>query len=158
VENVTAKSKGEIIGIARHGESRAPIEELASVRITLEHGVEGDCHGQPGPSQVTVVSEEGWGAATSELGAELSWTLRRANFLIRGINLLNTTGSRLHLGDVVLEITGENEPCWLMDKQYRGLRKALTPQWRAGIAARVLHGGVIRVGDQVSLVVKDNSQ
>ena len=142
---------GHLIGIARHSKSRAPIEELTSARITLERGVEGDCHGEPGPSQVTVVSEEGWHAAIAELGAELSWTLRRANLLIRGVELLKTTGTRLRLGEIVLEITGENEPCWVMDQQHRGLRKALTPQWRAGVACRVLAAGVVRLGDRASL-------
>ena len=144
-------SAGEIVAIARHLEQRAPIEELSSVRITLESGVESDCHGQPGPSQITVVSEEAWSDAIAELGVELSWTLRRANLLIRGIDLFDTTGMRLHLGDVVLEITGENDPCWLMDKQHRGLRKALTPRWRAGVACRVVTPGIIKIGDRVSI-------
>jgi MOSC domain-containing protein YiiM len=144
-------SSGEIVGSARHRESRAPIEELTSIRVTMESGVEGDCHGQPGPSQVTIVSEEGWRAATADLGVELSWTGRRANLLIRGIDLFNRAGMRLHLGGVVLEITGENEPCFVMDKQHRGLRKALTPQWRAGIACRVIQAGSIKVGDRVAL-------
>jgi MOSC domain-containing protein YiiM len=145
-------SSGEVIGIARHSKSRTPIEELSSALITLESGVEGDCHGQPGPSQVTVVTEEGWHAATTDLGAALSWTLRRANLLIRGVDLFNSAGARLHLGDIVLEITGENDPCWLMDKQYRGLRKVLTPEWRAGIACRVINGGMVRIGERAWLV------
>jgi MOSC domain-containing protein YiiM len=152
VENSTINSTGEIIAIARHSKSREPIEELTSARITVESGVEGDCHGAPGPSQVTVVSEEGWRAALVELGTDLPWTLRRANLLIRGIDLFNTTGKRLRLGDVVLEITGENDPCWLMDKQHRGLRKALTPRWRAGIACRVIAGGIIKVGQPAVLI------
>jgi len=31
------------------------------------------------------------------------------------------------------------------------LRKALTPDWRAGVACRVVHGGTIMVGDEVTL-------
>jgi len=140
---------GEIVAIARHSESRAPIEELATVRISVEAGVEGDCHGEPGPAQVTIVAEEAWRDATGELGVELPWSLRRANLLIRGIDLFDTTGVQLHLSDVVLEVTGENDPCWLMDKQHRGLRKALTPRWRAGVACRVVTGGTISIGDRV---------
>ncbi|HLI82151.1 MAG TPA: MOSC domain-containing protein, partial [Candidatus Binataceae bacterium] len=142
-------SAGEIVAIARHIRQRAPIEELDSVRITLESGVEGDCHGDPGPSQVTLVSEEAWRDAIADLGIALPWTLRRANVLVRGVDLFNTSGLRLHLGDVVLEITGENDPCWLMDKQHRGLRKALTPRWRAGVACRVIKSGIVEVGDRV---------
>jgi len=39
----------------------------------------------------------------------------------------------------------------VMDRQYRGLRKALRPEWRAGVACRVLRGGTLRVGDFISL-------
>ncbi|HLX36816.1 MAG TPA: MOSC domain-containing protein [Candidatus Binataceae bacterium] len=147
-------SAGEIVAIARHIRQRAPIEELDSVRITLESGVEGDCHGDPGPSQVTLVSEEAWRDAIADLGITLPWTLRRANVLVRGVDLFNTSGLRLHLGDVVLEITGENDPCWLMDKQHRGLRKALTPRWRAGVACRVIKSGIVEVGDRVSIAAE----
>src|SRR5579862_3882333 len=126
-------AKGEIAGIARHQKSRAPIEELASVSVTVEAGVEGDCHGEPGPSQITIVTEEGWRAATAELGVDLSWVLRRANLLVRGVDLFNSTGVRLKFGEVGVEITGENEPCFVMDRQHRGLRKVLKPEWRAGV-------------------------
>ena len=145
------KPSGEIVALARHAEQRAPIEELDAVSITLEAGIEGDCHGAPGPSQVTVVSEEAWRDTTADLGVELPWTMRRANVLIRGIDLFDTAGARLHLGEAILEITGENDPCWLMDKQHRGLRKALTPRWRAGVSCRVIRGGTLKRADAVSL-------
>jgi MOSC domain-containing protein YiiM len=145
-------SSGTVVSIARHAKQRAPIEELDCARITPEAGVEGDCHGEPGPSQVTVVSEEGWHAATADLATELSWTLRRANLLVRGIDLLHTAGKHLQVGEVLLEISAENEPCWLMDKQHRGLRKALTPAWRAGVSCRVIRGAAIKLGDRVRLL------
>ncbi len=144
--------KGEIMGIARHQKPRAPIEELRSARVTVEAGVEGDCHGAPGPSQITIVSEEGWRAANAELGVELPWVLRRANLLIRGIALFNTTGVRLQIGEVVVEITGENEPCFVMDRQHRGLRKVLKPAWRAGVACRVIQSGTVKKGDRVTVL------
>ena len=143
--------KGEVAGLARHSASRAPIETLDSTRIAIETGVEGDCHGAPGPRQVTVVSEEAWKAALAELGCELSWTLRRANLLVRGIDLRDSVGARLCSGELILEISEENPPCFVMDRQYRGLREALKPDWRAGVACRVLRGGTLRVGDFISL-------
>lgn len=144
-------TRGYLIALARHAKPRAPIEELTSTFVTTESGVEGDCHGQPGPAQVTVMSEAGWRAATKEMGVELPWTMRRANLLVGGVDLLNSTGRHLRIGEVVLEITGENEPCFVMDRQYRGLRKALAPEWRAGVACRVIRGGTIKVRDEVTL-------
>jgi MOSC domain-containing protein YiiM len=39
----------------------------------------------------------------------------------------------------------------VMDIQQDGLRKALKPDWRAGVSCRVLAGGKIKVGDAVRL-------
>jgi MOSC domain-containing protein YiiM len=44
-----------------------------------------------------------------------------------------------------------------MDKQHRGLRKVLTPKWRAGIACRVINGGMVRIGERACLVANDKT-
>ena len=55
------------------------------------------------------------------------------------------------IGDLVLEITGETDPCSRMDEARQGLRLALTPEWRGGVCCRVVTGGDIAVGDAVRL-------
>ena len=82
---------------------------------------------------------------------EVPWTKRRANLLIGGIDLRDTVGALISLGDVLLEIAGENPPCRVMDIQQAGLRNALKPDWRAGVSCRVLAGGKIKLGDTVQL-------
>jgi len=57
----------------------------------------------------------------------------------------------ISIGEVQLEVVEENPPCRVMDIQQSGLRKALTPDWRAGVTCRVLSGGKLRVGDSVRL-------
>jgi MOSC domain-containing protein YiiM len=52
----------------------------------------------------------------------------------------------------MLEVTEENPPCSVMDRQSQGLRAALQPDWRAGIACNVLTPGVIALGDRVEVV------
>ncbi len=76
---------------------------------------------------------------------------RRANPFVDGVALANSTSARLQIGDALLEITGECDPCFVMDKQHRGLRKALAPDWRAGVTCRVLRSGGVAVGDAVSI-------
>ena len=39
-----------------------------------------------------------------------------------------------------------------MEEQYNGLKVALTPNWRGGVACTVLQGGSVRLGDSVSIV------
>lgn len=72
--------------------------------------------------------------------------------LLGGIDLRETEGALIWIGDVQLEIVGENPPCRVMDIQQDGLRKALKPAWRAGVICRVLSGGKLRVGYSVRLL------
>jgi MOSC domain-containing protein YiiM len=120
--------------------------------VGLLTGVACDVRGLPGKRQVTVLSEEAFNEACAELGAALPWTIRRANLLISGVNLENSKGKSLKIGDVVLEITGETDPCYRMDEQFEGLKDALHPNWRGGVTCRVVSEGNINLGDEVNLV------
>lgn len=126
------------------------MELLTETRISTEAGVAGDCRGRPGNRQVTVLAADGWAAACGEAGIDLPWSARRANLLVRGLDLRQTTGRVLLLGDeVALIITGELEPCERMDEAAPGLRAALLPTWRGGVTCRVRQGGLLRTGDTV---------
>ena len=142
---------GRLLDIATRPATKVPMTHLERARISEEAGVEGEFRGKPGKRQVVVVGREGWEAACRELGVELAWTLRRGNLYVEGIDLRDSGGAQLRVGDALLQITGESDPCWVMDKQHEGLRKALTPEWRGGVACRVLRGGEIGVGDEVSI-------
>ena len=143
---------GRLVAIARKPAAGAPVEEVAEARITAAAGLEGDSRGQPGPRQITVLAVEDWAAACAELGAEVSWTLRRANLLVEGFALPREPGARLNIGDVVLEVTGETIPCERMDEGHAGLCAVLTPEWRAGRTCRVMAGGDISVGDAAAVL------
>lgn len=142
---------GEVIGIARRDRPRAPMQPLSEAEITIEAGLTGDFRGAVRGRQVTVLTEEGWLAACAELGRELPWTTRRANLLVRGVDLTGRVGTRLQVGEAVLVITDECDPCSVMEKAHKGLRSALTPGWRAGTACRVARGGLVRRGDSAVL-------
>jgi MOSC domain-containing protein YiiM len=142
---------GKLLGIATRPATKVPMTEVTRSRITTASGVEGEFRGSPGDRQVVVVGREGWDAACREIGVSLAWTLRRGNLFVEGVTLRDSTGARLQIGDALLEITGECDPCFVMDKQHAGLRKALGPEWRAGVTCRVLRDGGVAVGDAVSI-------
>ncbi len=144
--------QAELLGIALRDRSRGPMREVDHIQISTAAGCGGDFRGKPGARQVTVLSREAWQAACEELGQALPWTTRRANLLVGGIALADSTGRRLSIGNVVLEITGETDPCQRMDQIAAGLRRALTPDWRGGVCCRVVIGGEITVGDVARLV------
>jgi hypothetical protein len=144
-----SQAPGRLLGVATRSGKRVPMRELDAADVTTASGVANDPRGTPGPRQVTVMAREAWDAACRELGAELAWTLRRANLLVEGVALAETVGRRLNVGAVKLEVCEENPPCRVMDAQHAGLRAVLAPEWRAGVACRVLEGGRGGLSDAV---------
>ena len=142
---------GTLLGIAYRDGSRLPMREIDAARISLDAGVASDFRGRKrGRRQVTLLCAEKWRAACAELGIELPWTTRRANLLVNGLPIgPECVGRTLSVGTAVLRITQETDPCGRMDEQYRGLKRALSPDWRGGACCEVVEDGDIAVGDPV---------
>ena len=140
---------GRLIGIATRPASRAPMETHTRCEVSEAAGLAGDARGRPGRRQVTVLVRESWDAACRRLGHDPGWTTRRANLLVEGVPLAGAVGAQLRVGDLVLEVTEECDPCLVMDRAAPGLRAALAPDWAGGVCCRVLRGGTIAVGDEV---------
>ena len=153
-----ALARGVLIGIARRARPRAPMEQIDAVDVAAGGGLEGDHKGAKFPRRgVTVLAREAWEAALaalSDLGGPvlLPWTARRANLLVEGVRLPAARTAILTIGPVRLEVTFETYPCRRMTEVHPGLLRALAPDWRGGITARVLDGGRIRIGDPVVVV------
>jgi MOSC domain-containing protein YiiM len=126
---------------------RGPMDAREVATVVAGRGLAGNAN-QGGRRQVIVLAEEGWRAATAELGVDLDPALRRGNLLVAGIDLENTRGRTLRIGAVRLRIWTECTPCYQMDQAHPGLKAALRPHWRAGACAEVIAGGEIRVGDE----------
>ena len=120
-------------------------------RITKARGVEDDLRGRSLGRSVVVLTREGWDAACRDLGQSPDWTMRRANLFVEGVNLTEQTGERLRIGEVVLEITGECDPCHRMECSMTGLLAALEADWRAGATCVVVTEGIVVQGDEVTL-------
>lgn len=152
---------GRLVGIAHRAASRAPMEELASARVTAGAGIEGDYRGSKFPRRgITVLAREGWEAALADLGRRarlehpppLPWTARRANLLVEGVALPRAVGGIVRIGAVLLEVSYATQPCARMEEAWPGLLAALHPDWRGGITARVLEGGLIALGDVIEVL------
>ena len=140
---------GKLLGIAIKEAKRAPMILKEEAIVSTEKGIEGDYRGKPGNRQVTVVSQGSWDNVCKDLNQTLPWIARRANLLVDGIILEKSTGSFLHIGKLVLEITGETEPCHRMDEFFQGLQEVLKPEWRGGVTCKVVNSGNIKIDDTV---------
>ncbi len=141
---------GQLLGIARVAKRLAPLIAIEEAEVAVSTGIDGDVRGTKAGRQVTVLFREGWEAACRELGHDLPWTTRRANLFVEGV-AVPREGKRLVIGNLVLEVTQETQPCHLMDEAQLGLRAALKPHWRGGVCCRVIERGTIRVGDHVEI-------
>ena len=139
---------GKLVGIATKEKTRAPMVEHEALAATLR-GLAGE-RAHPKDRAVTLLAQDDWQAACDELGEALPWTLRRANLLVAGVALEGSVGRKLRVGAVLLEVSEDNPPCRVMDILHAGLRAALAPGGRAGVACRVLEAGELRVGDAVA--------
>ena len=132
------------------------METLDHADVTVEEGLHGDFRGslKPGRNrrQVTVMAAEGWRDALRELDAAVSWEQRRVNLLVEGLEFERTEGARIKFDSgLVLEVTGECDPCSRMEEVAPGLKAVLLPHWRGGVTTIVIESGPIRVGDNVRI-------
>ena len=90
--------------------------------------------------------------ATSRAGRRpihSTWpALLRRNVVVSGIPLIALKERRFRIGDVLLEGTDECDPCSRMEDAlgpggYNAMRG------HGGLCARILEGGVFRIGDRV---------
>lgn len=135
---------------------RGPMDPVAEARLVAGQGVAGSVD-RSRRRQVTLLTLEAWQHCIAELHSELDPKARRANLLVRGIDLAETRGRVLRIGDARLLIGGELTPCERMEEALPGLQAALRPDWNGGAFAQVLEDGVIRVGDTVAWTVETGS-
>lgn len=127
---------------------RGPMDNREQARLLAHQGLV-DCANQGGKRQVTILSEEAWKDAERDLGESVDPVARRANLLVRGIDLEDSRNRVLRIGSARILVHGETRPCERMEEACRGLREALSPHWRAGAYGEVLNDAVIRIGDAV---------
>ncbi|CAA9298710.1 MAG: hypothetical protein AVDCRST_MAG77-5425 [uncultured Chloroflexi bacterium] len=141
----------EVVSIHRVAVKNGPAEQLSEARIRAQHGIEGDWRSRAGNNrQLTLIEEEALHAAGGALGITIPPGASRRQVIVRGLPLNPTVGTTLHMGELVLEITGLCDPCDNMERTIAPGGRAALGQ-HGGVCARVLRGGVLRVGAAVSV-------
>ena len=124
---------------------RAPMDEVEQAEMIVGKGLVGNAN-QGGRRQITIIAAEVWERVMAELGANIHPSARRANIMVRGLNLENTRKRVLLLGECRVKIFTETKPCERMDEVLPGLKAALYKNWGGGASGQVITGGTVRVG------------
>lgn len=131
---------------------RTALIALPEVLAVADAGLSGDHYASPGGKrQVTLIRGEDLAQVALALGQqEVSPFQTRRNLVMRGLPAQLAAGSRIRVGECLLEISGPCHPCSRMDENLGpGGLKAMAG--KGGFTARILCGGTIRLYDAVSL-------
>jgi MOSC domain-containing protein YiiM len=129
------------------GKGSARMDGRESVNVLATHGLEGCDHGGRGKKrQVLFASAEHLRSVGVEPGQI------RENLTVEGADVQRwPIGQRVRVGaEAEFEITEVCEPCHKMDALRPGLRAELDD--KRGMLARVVRGGSISAGDDVTLL------
>ncbi len=128
---------------------RGPMDPVAEANLLAGHGIVGNAN-QGGKRQVTLIEQEIWEELMRNLDASLSPSARRANLMVNGIRLAQSSGRVLRVGSCRIQIYGETRPCEQMEDALPGLREAMRPNWNGGVYGEILDDGRIEIGDTVA--------
>lgn len=128
--------------------SRGEVLQPDVVEARRDAGLTGD-HARPGPRnarQVTFIQWEHLAVIASLIGRDIAPAELRRNIAVSGINLFSLKNRRFRIGEAVFETTGWCQPCARLEENL-GPGTFQAVRGHGGITARVLHSGIIRLGD-----------
>jgi MOSC domain-containing protein YiiM len=149
----TMPQKGTITWIGIRPKRKSPLISVNEVEaLTLKH-LAGDHFSGSATSkrQVTLIQHEHLDLIASVMQMpHLTPAMLRRNIVIKGINIHALKDRRFWVGDILLEYTGECHPCSRMEETlgpggYNAVRG------HGGITARIIKGGLIKVGNVVQI-------
>lgn len=147
---MTVDAKPTVVSIHIAPGRRIPTKSVPSVEAQAGAGLVGDRYHGTRHRHVTVQSAPALQAAAAELGRPVEAGLTRRNLTLSGGEIPTKPGTRVAIGEVLLEVVRIAAPCRLLDDGLGpGAARALHN--RGGTVFRLLTSGTIAVGDEVDL-------
>jgi MOSC domain-containing protein YiiM len=142
---------GKVLWIGVRPQRRGVIDVRDKVEAVADVGLAGDHYRSRsnGKRQVTLIQAEHLAVVGALLGEDALDPARlRRNIVVSDINLLALKDRRFRIGDALFEASGLAHPCSRMEEEL-GAGGYNAMRGHGGLTARVIRGGVIRVGDIV---------
>jgi len=123
----------------RKGVQKRPVEEAL---LRAGHGIEGDAHAGAWHRQVSLLADEDIQTMRGR-GVEINFGDFAENITTQGFELAALpVGTRLYLGEAVLEVTQIGKECHQGCAIYQAVGDCVMP--RRGIFTKVIQGGTVR--------------
>ncbi len=141
----------KVIGISRSTKKGVPKENIPEGKFVVGFGLEGDAHGGNWHRQVSFLGQE----SIDKMNALGIKGLCSGNFAenitTQGIQLYKLpVGTKFQIADVIFEVTQIGKECHQHCAIYKKIGDCIMP--KEGIFAKVLQGGTIVPGDEITLL------
>lgn len=138
---------GKVMAVCLSREKGTPKENAGKGELVAGHGLLGDAHAGSWHRQVSLLSDEKI-ADFRARGADVSYGAFGENLVVAGIDFKNLpVGTLLRCGVIVLEMTQIGKECHHHCQIFQRMGDCIMP--REGVFARVVHGGTIKIGDEL---------
>lgn len=146
---------GKIMAVCISEKRGTQKKNIEKVSLIENFGLEGDAHGGNWHRQVSLLSYEKV-RAFEEKGISVEDGAFGENLLVEGFDFKTLpVGTRFRCGEVLLEMTQIGKECHSHCEIYQAVGDCIMP--REGVFARVLHGGMIQIGDELEIVPSSDS-
>jgi MOSC domain-containing protein YiiM len=123
----------------------APMKPVSSVTAITNYGLQDDANAGRSKRQVLIIERELLDEFQLPVGDV------RENITVQDIRLAGmAAGTRVRVGQALLEATLDCAPCQFIEDKRPGLRAAM--EGKRGTLFKVIEGGEIKVGDEIAVV------
>lgn len=141
---------GTVLAVCTSAKKGVQKRDVHSAHFTPEWGIDGDAHAGKWHRQVSLLSADKIEAFRAK-GAEVVYGDFGENLVVSDFDFRKLpVGTLLRCGEVLLEMTQIGKECHSHCAIYKTMGDCIMP--REGVFARVLEGGTITVGDEMSIV------
>ena len=141
---------GKVIAVCTSPEKGTRKTNVGTARFIAGWGIENDAHAGRCHRQVSLLSHDKIEAFRAR-GAEVADGAFGENLVVAGIDFCTLPlGTRFQCGEVVLELTQIGKECHSGCAIYKAMGECIMP--KEGVFTRVLHGGTISVGDELTVL------
>lgn len=141
---------GKVVAVCISEKRGTEKVNVGKAYIKVGWGIEGDAHGGNWHRQISLLSFNKIDDFRNK-GAEIDYGAFGENIVVEGYDFRKLpVGTKFQCNDVILEMTQIGKECHTHCQIYHKMGDCIMP--REGVFAKVIHGGTISVGDEMTMI------
>lgn len=145
--------KGKVLAVCTSAQKGTQKQPVAEITLQEDWGIVGDAHAGHWHRQVSLLAYEKI-EEFRKRGADVAFGAFGENIVCEGFDLRALpVGTRFRIGDCLLELSQIGKACHSHCEIYKVVGDCIMP--REGVFTIVLKGGVVKPGDEITLIEAD---